>query len=103
MRINVCLSKLNVPSTFGLGSIEFIKKMLERCREDTAYEGIFLNIPDDHVAIVPAAKTHEKLAVAGEAQIFDADFVRLVAAHHRAFFVIPYDHRSLRQTQCKIA
>lgn len=67
-------------------------------REDTAYERILLDVPDDHVAVIPAAEAHEEVAVAREAQIFDADFVRLVAAHHRTLFVIPYDYHSLRQT-----
>lgn len=50
------------------------------------------------MAIVSAAEAYEKIAVAREAQIFDADFMCLVVAHHRAFFIIPDDHHSLRQT-----
>lgn len=66
-------------------------------RENTTYGRILPDVPDDHVAVVPAAEADEVVAVAGEAQILDADLVRLVAAFLRALLVIPHDHHGLRE------
>lgn len=72
------------------------KKKIQRYAKDTAYRGIVSDIPYDDIAIVPAAEAHEEVAVAREAQILNADLVRLVAALYRALLVIPNDHRRLR-------
>jgi len=75
-------------STFGFPA--------DLCRKITANQRIVPHIPDDNVAVVPAAEADEEVAVAREADIRDADFVRLVAAPHRAFLVIPHNHHGLR-------
>lgn len=67
--------------------------------KDTTYKRILLDVPDEHVAVILAAKAHEEVAVAGEAQVHDANLVRLVAASHSTFFVIPHDHHRLRRRE----
>lgn len=73
------------------------KKKIEFHRKITANRRIVPDIPDDYVAVVPAAEADKEVAVACKAEIRDANFVHLVAASHHALLVIPHDHHSLQQ------
>lgn len=56
---------------------------------------VVLNVPNDNVAIIPAAEAYQEIALATETNVLHSDFVNFMFAFDCESFVVPDDHNCL--------